>query len=98
MMPAVSRSRRWETSGMIENLTACFDGIADPRVTRQCDHRPIDILVSAVIACTESWGDIELYGRSKQAWLKTFLALSLTQWRPVRRWRDPDILSPAARH
>ena len=60
---------------MIEDLTACFDGLADPRVIRQCDHRLIDILViavSAVIACAESWEDIELYGRSKQAWLKTF--------------------------
>ena len=63
---------------MIEDLTACFDGLVDPRVTRQCDHRLIDILViavSAVIACAESWEDIELYGRSKQAWLKSFLAL-----------------------
>ena len=61
-----------------EDLTASFDGLADPRVTRRCDHRLIDILViavSAVIACAESWEDIELYGRSKQAWLKTFLAL-----------------------
>jgi hypothetical protein len=60
---------------MIENLTACFDRLADPRVTRRCDHRLIDILVIAAIACAESWEDIELYGRSKQAWLKTFLAL-----------------------
>ena len=55
---------------MIENLTACFDGLVDPRVTHRCDHRLIDILViavSAVIACAESWEDIELYGRSKQA-------------------------------
>src|SRR4051812_25388565 len=78
MMPAVSRSRRREASGMIENLTACFDGLVDPRATRRCDHQLIDILVIAaiaVIACAESWEDIELYGRSKQAWLKTFLAL-----------------------
>src|SRR5215203_4346729 len=76
--PAVSRSRRWEASGMIENLTACFDGLVDPRATRRCDHQLIDILVIAaiaVIACAESWEDIELYGRSKLAWLKTFLAL-----------------------
>src|SRR4051794_36506925 len=54
---------------MIKDLTACFDGLADPRVTRQCDHRLIDILViavSAMIACAESWEEIELYGRSKQ--------------------------------
>src|SRR6058998_3662161 len=63
---------------MIEDLTACFDGLVDPRATRRCDHQLIDILVIAAIAaiaCAESWEDIELYGRSKQAWLKTFLAL-----------------------
>ena len=60
---------------MIEDLTACFDGLVDPRATRRCDHQLIDILViavSAVIACAESWEDIELYGRGKQAWLNTF--------------------------
>ena len=49
-------------SGMIKDLTACFDGLVDPRVTRRCDHRLIDILViavSAVIACAESWEDIQ---------------------------------------
>ena len=35
---------------MIENLTACFDGLADPRETRRCDHQLIDILVIAVDA------------------------------------------------
>src|ERR671932_2625991 len=63
---------------MMEGLAACFAGLADPRETRRCDHRLIDILViavCAVIACAESWEDIELYGRSKLAWLRTFLAL-----------------------
>src|SRR3954465_3815106 len=75
VVPAVSRLRRREATGMIENLTACFDGLVDPRATRRCDHQLIDILViaaTAVIACAESWEDIELYGRSKLAWLKTF--------------------------
>lgn len=40
---------------MIEDLTVCFTGFVDPRVTRRCDHRLIDILVIAVIACGESW-------------------------------------------
>src|SRR4029453_4910597 len=63
---------------MIEGLAACFAGLADPRATRRCDHRLIDILliaVCAVIACAESWGDIALYGRSKLAWLGSFLEL-----------------------
>ncbi len=56
---------------MIEGLAACFTGLEDPRETRRCDHQLIDILViaaCAVIACAESWEDIALYGRSKQAW------------------------------
>src|SRR5436853_7715202 len=63
---------------MIQGLAACFTGLEDPRETRRCDHQLIDILViavCAVIACAESWEDIALYGRSKQAWLETFLAL-----------------------
>src|SRR4051812_3458410 len=66
------------TSSMIQGLAACFTGLEDRRETSRCDHQLIDILViavCAVIACAESWEDIALYGRSKQAWLKTFLAL-----------------------
>jgi hypothetical protein len=83
---------------MMEGLAACFAGLADPRATRRCDHQLIDILViaaCAVIACAESWEDIELYGRSKQAWLKTFLALpngipSHDTFRRVFMLIDPD--------
>jgi predicted transposase YbfD/YdcC len=95
---AVSRSAQWGTSGMIEGLASCFTGLEDPRETRRCDHRLVDILViaaCAVIACAESWEDIELYGRSKQAWLKTFLALpngipSHDTFRRVFMLLDPD--------
>src|SRR3954467_3041741 len=77
---AVSRSAQWETSGMIEGLAACFTGLEDPRETRRCDHQLIDILViavGAVIACAESWEDIELYGRCKRDWLQRFPLHSL---------------------
>src|SRR5215218_1570311 len=83
---------------MIEGLAACFAGLADPRATRRCDHQLIDILViaaCAVIACAESWEDIALYGRSKLAWLKSFLALpngipSHDTFRRVFMLIDPD--------
>src|SRR5690349_12790826 len=78
IVPAVSRSAQRGTSGMIEGLASCFTGLEDPRETRRCDHQLVDILaiaVCAVVACAESWEDIELYGRSKRAWLGTFLAL-----------------------
>ena len=62
----------------IENLAQYFRTIEDPRCSGKVEHRLIDILViavSAVIACAESWDDIALYGRSKLAWLRTFLEL-----------------------
>jgi hypothetical protein len=61
-----------------ETLVEHFSALADPRCAGKVEHRLTDILViavCAVIACAESWEDIALYGRSKQAWLATFLAL-----------------------
>jgi len=53
------------------------------------------IAVCAVIACAESWDDIALYGRSKLAWLRTFLDLpngipSHDTFRRVVMLIDPD--------
>src|SRR3954454_20485025 len=95
---AVSRSAQRGTSGMIEGLASCFAGLEDPRETSRCDHQLADILavaVCAVVACAESWEDIELYGRSKRAWLETFLALpngipSHDTFRRVFMLLDPD--------
>src|ERR687889_1552903 len=95
---AVSRWAQRGTSGMIEGLASCFTGLEDPRETRRCDHQLVDILaiaVCAVVACAESWEDIELYGRSKRAWLETFLALpngipSHDTFRRVFMLIDPD--------
>jgi hypothetical protein len=61
----------------IERLVGHFGAVADPR-RRKVEHPLTDILViavCAVIACAESWNDIALYGRSKLAWLQTFLEL-----------------------
>ena len=62
----------------IERLAGHFEALRDPRCGGKIEHRLVDILViavCAVIACAESWDDIALYGRSKLAWLRTFLAL-----------------------
>ena len=83
---------------MVEGLAACFAGLSDPRETSRCDHQLVDILaiaVCAVVACAESWEDIELYGRSKRAWLETFLELpngipSHDTFRRVFMLIDPD--------
>ena len=57
---------------------AVFGAVEDPRCSGKVEHRLVEMLViavCAVIACAESWDDIALYGRSKLAWLRTFLEL-----------------------
>ena len=62
------------------SISAFFQDLPDPR--REClnkKHKLIDILVVAlcgVIAGCESAVEIEAYGRSKEAWLRTFLELA----------------------
>src|SRR5215212_1419518 len=82
----------------IESLVRHLSVGADPRCQGKIEHRLIDILViavCAVIACAESWDDIALYGRSKLAWLRTFLDLpngipSHDPFRRVFTLIDPD--------
>jgi predicted transposase YbfD/YdcC len=55
-----------------------FRDLEDPRIERAKKHNLLDILVIAV--CTlltggEGFQDMELFGKSKHAWLQTFLAL-----------------------
>src|SRR3954470_1626678 len=82
----------------IESLVRHLGVVEDPRCQGKIEHRLIDILViavCAVIACAESWDDIALYGRSKLAWLRTFLELpngipSHDTFRRVFMLIDPD--------
>jgi predicted transposase YbfD/YdcC len=55
-----------------------FQTLEDPRIERTKKHRLLDMLVIAL--CTllsggEGFQDMELFGKSKRAWLQTFLAL-----------------------
>ena len=55
-----------------------FAELPDPRIERTKRHQLIDILtisICAVISGADTFEDIELYGKSKKAWLATFLAL-----------------------
>lgn len=55
-----------------------FDNLVDPRVERTRLHSLKDILaltICAVLSGCNDWEEIELYGNSKEKWLKTFLAL-----------------------
>jgi len=82
----------------IESLVQHFEAVEDPRCRGKVLHRLDEILViavCAVIACAESWDDIALYGRSKLAWLKSFLELpngipSHDTFRRVFMLIDPD--------
>ena len=72
--------------------------IEDPRCAWKVEHRLLDILVIAVCAVlgeAESFEDIALYGRCKEAWLRGFLALpngipSHDTFRRVLTLVDPD--------
>ena len=55
-----------------------FADLDDPRVMRTRQHKLIDIIVIAicgVICGSESWVEIEKYGKSKRDWLGTLLEL-----------------------
>lgn len=55
-----------------------FDSLTDPRVKRTRRHELQDIVVIsilAVISNADGWGDIVEFGQTKEAWLRTFLAL-----------------------
>src|SRR4051794_2899470 len=63
---------------MLEALIAELASIEDPRCGWKVEHRLIDILVIAVCAVlgeAETFEDIALYGRCKEAWLRGLLAL-----------------------
>ena len=71
----------------LEAIEEHFSKASDPRTPalaggaredRTKDHNLINIIViaiCAVICGAEGWVDVELFGKSKLAWLKTFLEL-----------------------
>ena len=59
-------------------LLRIFGQVEDPRVNRTKRHSLVDILVitlCAVICGADSWAEVELFGKAKLDWLRTFLAL-----------------------
>src|SRR3954447_19889565 len=83
---------------MLEALIKELASIEDPRCEWKVEHHLLDILVIAVCAVlgeAESFEDIALYGRCKEAWLRGFLALpngipSHDTFRRVLMLVDPD--------
>ena len=64
--------------GFVDGLKVCFQEVNDPRVVGRCDHRLLEIIAIAILAVlcgAEDWPDIELFGQTRQEWLKSFLSL-----------------------
>jgi predicted transposase YbfD/YdcC len=62
-------------SGSVREL---FAALRDPRVERTRRHELLDIItiaLCAVICGANNWVEIETWGRAKEGWLRTFLAL-----------------------
>jgi predicted transposase YbfD/YdcC len=60
------------------SLIKHFEDLPDPRTGNATAHIFLEILIiaiPAVICGADGWSDVELFGKTKQAWLKTFLKL-----------------------
>ncbi len=60
------------------SLIDCFGGLSDPRMDRTRCHKLIDIVLigfCATLAGAEGFNDMEWFGKSKEAWFRTFLEL-----------------------
>jgi predicted transposase YbfD/YdcC len=60
------------------SLLDCFGELPDPRVDRTREHLLIDVVAigfCAILAGGEGFNDMEEFGRSKEAWFRTFLKL-----------------------
>ena len=63
---------------MWQSIEDCFGALEDPRVQGRCDYSLVEIItiaICAIISGSETWTDIETYGKSKQKWLSQFLLL-----------------------
>src|SRR5262245_14137390 len=82
------------------SISEDFATLRDPRAERGREHRLIDILtitLCAVICGADDWVAVATYGETKEAWLRTLLALpngipSHDTFGRVFRRLDPDEL------
>ena len=78
MLTHPESNHRRENNVAASSLVAHFGLMPDPRIDRRKEHELVDILVIAV--CTllcggEGFNDMEDFGKAKQEWFQTFLAL-----------------------
>src|SRR6476469_9110015 len=60
------------------SLREHFAALPDPRIDRTKRHQLLDIItiaICAVLCGADPWVDVELFGRAKLTWLRSFLAL-----------------------
>ena len=60
------------------SISLHFGALPDPRVERTKEHLLIDILtigLCAILCGGEGWTDMATFGRAREGWLRTFLAL-----------------------
>ena len=54
----------------------CFQALEDPRIDRCKQHQLLDIItiaICAVICAADSWAHVEMFGKSKEQWFRSFL-------------------------
>ena len=64
--------------GKSASIMEYFQTLKDPRIDRSKRHKLLDsiaIAICAVICGADPWVYIELFGKSKEGWFRTFLEL-----------------------
>jgi len=62
----------------VASITRYFGELEDPRTGNAKAHIFLEILIIAILAVicgADGWSDVELFGKNKKDWLKTFLEL-----------------------
>ena len=62
----------------VGSIAKHFGGLPDPRTGNAKAHIFLEILIIAILAVicgADGWSDVELFGKNKKVWLKTFLEL-----------------------
>ena len=64
--------------GRRRSLADYFENLEDPRIERGKRHSLLDIIniaICAVICGADTWVYVEMFGKSKEEWFRTFLEL-----------------------
>ena len=64
--------------GRAASIVECFSALEDPRIDRCKRHQLLDIIaiaICAVICGADSWVYVEMFGKSKEEWFRSFLDL-----------------------